>query len=119
MSKLACGLLVSQSPLLVTRAIRICKELVMQSPSQLEQIIVVHFPNNYLMEEGLRVIRDRLSCLLDRGGKQTIYLDLKLVDSPTADGLGGLIALNSELRAAGHELILCNANNWTFEVFEL
>jgi anti-anti-sigma factor len=52
-------------------------------------------------------------------GAYAVHLDLGAVHMPTAGGLGQLVALHCELRAAGVTLVLCNVNRPAYEVFEV
>jgi anti-anti-sigma factor len=52
-------------------------------------------------------------------GRRTLFLDLADVKGPTAAGLGELVALHKGLRASGGELVLCNAAEAAYRVFEV
>ncbi len=47
-----------------------------------------------------------------------VRLDLRHVELPTADGLGGLLSLHEELRAAGIRLTLGNVREAAYRGFE-
>jgi anti-anti-sigma regulatory factor len=57
--------------------------------------------------------------LLDERGSRALRLDLGMVRWPTAEGLGGLVMLNKELRARGGGLVLVNVPADTYEVLEV
>jgi anti-anti-sigma factor len=57
--------------------------------------------------------------VLDDRGAHALHLDLRDVRFPTAEGLGLLVTLNTELRARGGRLALLNLNAEAYEVFEV
>jgi anti-anti-sigma regulatory factor len=52
-------------------------------------------------------------------GGRSLVLDLGEVETPTAGGLGRLVALHHRLLPSGGGLVLCNVGPRAFAVFEL
>ena len=74
---------------------------------------VLRVADDILTEDSLRDARR----LLDEPGRHRLHLDLGAVRSPTAGGLGALVALHQELRQRGGHLALRNVRPCAYEVF--
>jgi anti-anti-sigma factor len=72
-----------------------------------------------LREEDITGLGHRLLRLARKLGRHKVKLDFRQIEFPTASGLGGLIALHKELRAACVRLALYNVGESAYEVFEV
>jgi anti-anti-sigma regulatory factor len=72
-----------------------------------------------LRREDLQGLGRRLVRLARKLDRHIVKLDFRHVEWPTASGLGGLLALKQELRAAGVRLALRNVGDSAHEVFEV
>jgi anti-anti-sigma factor len=75
--------------------------------------LVLRVTNDLLTGEDVRKLVRQPT---DVAGAQ-LHLDLSGVRIPTAAGLGGLVRLNTALRARGARLVLLNVQPWAYEVF--
>jgi anti-anti-sigma factor len=80
---------------------------------------VIGLPPQVLRQGDLQGLGKRLVRLARKLDRHTVKLDLRHVEWPTASGLGGLIALKKELRAAGIRLALRNVCESAYAVFEV
>jgi len=86
---------------------------------RVEESVLVRFTPAALRDDTLRGVLGQLVRLVNEKGWREVHLDLVGVEFPTAGGLGHLVALHAELRAAGARLVLCNVGGVVREVFEL
>ena len=78
-----------------------------------EEITALRLPHEVLTKRSLETA---WQCLVEPD-TSVVRLDLSSIRLPTAEGLGALVVLNSELRSRGGELLLVNVPSAIHEVF--
>src|SRR5690349_6144025 len=80
-------------------------------------VTVVRFPRRtHLDEANVQDIGNQLFGLSAREGRGALYVDLANVTFLTASGLGVLVALHRQLRAAGRRIVVFNVSPFLYEV---
>ena len=84
-----------------------------------QEAAVVRLGHRVLGGPAVESVRRHFAWLVRDSDRRELWLDLGGVEVPTAAGLGRLVALHKDLRAAGGGLVLGNVGGLAYEVFRL
>ena len=75
--------------------------------------------DRFLDGENLQAVLRHLRRLAKQPGRCKLRLDLGAVKALSGGGLGQLVTLHKDLRAAGGRLTVCNVDRMVYEVFQV